>query len=80
MPKMGSKMPNMDIKIKTTSFTLHTSLAAALFSGKQLSAEAADAMEFAGLKRSGLARLLDAGNAGLSLEGHFDLAYNAALL
>ncbi|MGA8149309.1 MAG: hypothetical protein WB870_17300 [Gallionellaceae bacterium] len=46
--------------------------------GKVLSAEAPDAKEFAGLKRSGLARLQDAGNAGLSLEGRFDLAYNAA--
>lgn len=46
--------------------------------GKSLSVEAPDAMEFAGLKRSGLARLQDAGNAGLSLEGRFDLAYNAA--
>lgn len=46
--------------------------------GKSLAAEAPDAMEFAGLKRSGLARLKDAGNAGLSLEGRFDLAYNAA--
>ena len=47
-------------------------------SGKSLAAEAPDAMEFEGLKRSGLARLQDAGNAGLSLEGRFDLAYNAA--
>lgn len=46
--------------------------------GKPLAAEAPDAMEFAGLKRSGLARLQDAGKAGLSLEGRFDLAYNAA--
>lgn len=46
--------------------------------GKPLAAEAPDAMEFVGLKRSGLARLQDAGNAGLSLEGRFDLAYNAA--
>ncbi|HEY4698298.1 MAG TPA: hypothetical protein VIH29_09890 [Gallionella sp.] len=46
--------------------------------GKSLAAEAPDAMEFAGLKRSGLARLKDAGNAGLSLDGRFDLAYNAA--
>ncbi|MBI1887051.1 MAG: hypothetical protein HYS19_01560 [Nitrosomonadales bacterium] len=46
--------------------------------GKPLAAEAPDAMEFAGLKRSGLARLQDAGSAGLSLEGRFDLAYNAA--
>lgn len=46
--------------------------------GKPLAAEAPDAMEFAGLKRSGLALLQDASNAGLSLEGHFDFAYNAA--
>lgn len=45
--------------------------------GKPLTAEVPDAMEFAGLKRSGLARLQDAGNTGLSLEGRFDLAYNA---
>ena len=47
-------------------------------SGKSLAVEAPDVMEFDGLKRSGLARLQDAGNAGLSLEGRFDLAYNAA--
>ena len=46
--------------------------------GKALRAEAPDAAEFAGLLRSGLARLNDAGNAGLSLESRFDLAYNAA--
>lgn len=46
--------------------------------GKPLAAEAPDAVEFAGLKHSGLARLQDAGNTGLSLEGRFDLAYNAA--
>ena len=46
--------------------------------GKPLKAEPLDAAEFAGLKRSGLARLKDAGTAGLSLEGRFDLAYNAA--
>jgi hypothetical protein len=46
--------------------------------GKPLSVEAPDAAEFAGLKRSGLARLQDAGNTSLSLEGRFDLAYNAA--
>ena len=45
---------------------------------KPLAAEPPDAAEFAGLKRSGLARLQDAGNASLSLEGRFDLAYNAA--
>lgn len=46
--------------------------------GKSLRAEPPDAQEFAGLSRSGLARLQDASNAGLSLEGRFDLAYNAA--
>ena len=46
--------------------------------GKSLKAEPADAAEFAGLKRSGHARLKDAVNTGNSLEGRFDLAYNAA--
>ncbi|MDD5330954.1 MAG: hypothetical protein PHX38_13205 [Sulfuricella sp.] len=46
--------------------------------GKALAAEAPDAKEFAGLKRSGEARLADAAQPGLSLEGRFDLAYNAA--
>ncbi|MEO8674528.1 MAG: hypothetical protein ABI569_03055 [Casimicrobiaceae bacterium] len=46
--------------------------------GKGLSAEPPDAEEFAGLKRSGMARLADAANASNSLEGRFDLAYNAA--
>lgn len=45
--------------------------------GKSLRQEPPDAAEFAGLKRSGLARLRDAANDGLSLEGRFDLAYNA---
>src|SRR3990167_3159255 len=45
---------------------------------KSLAVELSDAAEFAGLKRSGLARLQDAGNSSLSLEGRFDLAYNAA--
>lgn len=45
---------------------------------KPLAPEPPDATEFAGLKRSGLARLRDASNEGLSLEGRFDLAYNAA--
>lgn len=45
---------------------------------KPLAPEPPDAAEFAGLKRSGLARLKDAGNTSLSLEGRFDLAYNAA--
>ena len=46
--------------------------------GKGLSAEPPDAREFAGLKRSGQARLADAANASNSLEGRFDLVYNAA--
>jgi len=46
--------------------------------GKPLKAEAPDAKEFAGLLRSGLARLKDAGNTTLALESRFDLAYNAA--
>ena len=43
-----------------------------------LHAEPPAADEFAGLLRSGLARLNDAGNAKLALESRFDLAYNAA--
>lgn len=46
--------------------------------GKMLKAEPPDAAEFAGLKRSAHARLKDAANASLSLEGRFDPAYNAA--
>lgn len=46
--------------------------------GKALAPEPPDAKEFAGLKRSGMARLKDAGNASNSLEGRFDLVYNAA--
>lgn len=46
--------------------------------GKALRAEPPDAKELAGLQRSALARLKDAQNAQLSLEGRFDLAYNAA--
>ena len=46
--------------------------------GKPLKAEPPDAKEFAGLCRSGLARLKDATNEAVSLEGRFDLAYNAA--
>ena len=46
--------------------------------GKPLKAEPFDANEFAGLKRSGLARLKDAAVASLSLESRFDLGYNAA--
>jgi hypothetical protein len=46
--------------------------------GKPLRAEPPDAAEFAGLLRSGTARLADAGVATLALESRFDLAYNAA--
>jgi hypothetical protein len=46
--------------------------------GKPLRTEPADERECAGLKRSGLARLRDAANSSISLEGRFDLAYNAA--
>ena len=46
--------------------------------GKPLRAEPLDAKEFAGLQRSGLARLKDATQPALSVEGRFDLAYNAA--
>lgn len=46
--------------------------------GKLLAAESPDTKEFAGLKRSGFARLKDAANTAISLEGRFDLAYNAA--
>lgn len=47
-------------------------------SGKPLAAEPPDTNEFSGLKHSGLARLKDATNIANSLEGRFDLAYNAA--
>lgn len=43
-----------------------------------LHAEPPAADEFAGLLRSGLARLHDARNSTLALESRFDLAYNAA--
>ena len=46
--------------------------------GKALAAEPPDAKEFAGLKKSGLARLKDAENKTNSLEGRFDPVYNAA--
>ena len=45
---------------------------------KDLAPEKPDAREFEGLRKGGLARLKDAGTAGLSPEGRFDLAYNAA--
>ncbi len=46
--------------------------------GKPLRGEPPDAAEFAGLVRSGLARLTDAGYGALSPESRFDLGYNAA--
>ena len=46
--------------------------------GKPLKKEAPDALEIAGLLRTGLARLNDARNLTLALESRFDLAYNAA--
>lgn len=46
--------------------------------GKALTLEAPDPREFAGLVRSGLLRLKDAENASNSIEGRFDLGYNAA--
>lgn len=45
---------------------------------KSLAVEPPDTQEFTGLKRSGLVRLGDAAHTDLSLEGRFDLAYNAA--
>lgn len=46
--------------------------------GKSLRREPPDADEFASLRNSALARLRDAENPENSLEGRFDLAYNAA--
>ena len=46
--------------------------------GNVLAKEAPDAKEFAGLVRSGLARLKDAENDANSLDSRFDLAYSAA--
>ena len=43
-----------------------------------MQAQPFDATEFAGLVKSGLARLKDARNTQLALESRFDLAYNAA--
>jgi len=45
---------------------------------KPLKSEPPSAMEFAGLLRSGKARLNDATGVALALESRFDLAYNAA--
>jgi hypothetical protein len=49
-----------------------------LVRGGQLKGEPPAQAELDGLIRSGLARLEDAQNATLSLDGRFDLAYNAA--
>src|SRR3989304_7350446 len=46
--------------------------------GGSLVREPPDAGEFAGLLRSGLARLKDAGNEANSRDSRFDLAYSAA--
>ena len=46
--------------------------------GKPLRKEAPDPDEYAGLIRSGKVRLADAENPSISIEGRFDLAYNAA--
>jgi hypothetical protein len=46
--------------------------------GNVLTTEAPDAKEFAGLVRSGLARLTDAERESNSLDSRFDLAYSAA--
>jgi len=46
--------------------------------GGSLVREPPDAGEFAGLLRSGLARLKDAENEANSLDSRFDLAYSAA--
>jgi hypothetical protein len=46
--------------------------------GKVLKVEPPDTQEFAGLKRSALARLADSAKSTNSLESRFDLAYNAA--
>lgn len=44
----------------------------------KLKTEPPDQKEFAGLLKSGRARLTDAQKEGLALESRFDLAYNAA--
>ena len=46
--------------------------------GGSLKPEPPDAVEIAGLLRTGRARLVDAGNTTLALESRFDLAYNTA--
>jgi hypothetical protein len=46
--------------------------------GRPLKREPPDAKEFAGLRRSAIARLTDSAKSTNSLESRFDLAYNAA--
>jgi hypothetical protein len=46
--------------------------------GRSLKKEPPDAKEFAGLRRSAIARLTDSAKSSNSLESRFDLAYNAA--
>ena len=46
--------------------------------GRPLQKEPPAAKEFAGLRRSALARLTDSAKNSNSLESRFDLAYNAA--
>ena len=46
--------------------------------GKPLAREAADVREFEKMRSAAMARLKDARNPANSLEGRFDLAYNAA--
>jgi hypothetical protein len=46
--------------------------------GRSLKEEPPDAKEFAGLRRSAIARLTDSAKSSNSLESRFDLAYNAA--
>jgi hypothetical protein len=46
--------------------------------GRPLKKEPPDANEFAGLRRSAIARLTDSAKSSNSLESRFDLAYNAA--
>jgi hypothetical protein len=46
--------------------------------GRSLQKEAPDAKEFAGLRRSAIARLTDSEKNSNSIESRYDLAYNAA--
>ncbi|HZZ95177.1 MAG TPA: hypothetical protein VFE23_21640 [Usitatibacter sp.] len=57
---------------------MHSPLENLTGAGKPLAAEPADAREFERMRSAALARLNDARNPANSLEGRFDLAYNAA--